>query len=422
MSVTAAYSGAIETIPARGIRFADKYQRIVNIAVWIFVATAAISLVEPSPYDFTFFLAIPLWAFGGFTIHRSFVAPYFLLVGYTILGYLAVVPYWSESGSALFEYQSTYLALTGLFYALFLAERTFARAELILNAYAFGAFVAAVCAVLGYFNVGGLGSVFSLYGRASGTFKDPNVLGSYIILGELYLMQSLLLGRARFPPLTLVVLFVIVAGIFLSFSRGSWGATMVSTLLMIGSAFATTHSGKMRKRIATFTFIAVGLAALVVLGLLSNPSTHDFFLQRAALTQDYDAGETGRFGNQLHSLPMLLERFMGFGPQRFRVYFGLDPHNSYIGAFADGGWLGGLLNIFIVGVTSFVGFRLMFKDSPYQRLAQVYFPALLVFYLQAFQIDIDHWRHVYIMLGSVWGLEAARRKWAATEAQRRASV
>jgi len=94
------------------------------------------------------------------------------------------------------------------------------------------------------------------------------------------------------------------------------------------------------------------------------------------------------------------------------LIFGLEPHNSYLGAFANAGWLGGLLFILVVGVTSAVGLRLMFTASPYQRQAQVYFPALLAFFLQAFQIDIDHWRHVFLMLGAVWGLEAARQKWA----------
>jgi len=37
-----------------------------------------------------------------------------------------------------------------------------------------------------------------------------------------------------------------------------------------------------------------------------------------------------------------------------------------------------------------------------------------MFFLQAFQIDVDHWRHVYMLLGMVWGLEAARVKWLAT--------
>lgn len=415
MSLTAApvHPGS-DRPAARRAGFAEPYQRLVEAAVWIMVATSAISFIEPSPYDYASFIALPLWAFGGFRVHRSFVLPYFLLVGYTVSGFLALVPYWTKPDSTIFEYQSMYLVVTALFYALFIAERTPRRAELLLTAYAVGAFVAAAAAIVGYFDIAGLGSKFSAYGRGSGTFKEPNVLGSYIILGELYLMQNLLLGRARFPALSLIPLIVMVAGIFLSFSRGSWGATIFSTLLMIGSAFKTTSSPRMRARIATITLVAAALAVIVVLALLSNSATRDFFLQRAAVEQYYDTGETGRFGNQLRSLPLLLERFFGFGPLRFRDYFGLDPHNSYVGAFADNGWIGGLINILMVGVTSFVGLRLMWRASPYQRLAQVFVPALIVFYLQAFQIDIDHWRHVYIMFGTVWGLEAARQKWVAS--------
>jgi hypothetical protein len=63
--------------------------------------------------------------------------------------------------------------------------------------------------------------------------------------------------------------------------------------------------------------------------------------------------------------------------------------------------------------TTFVGFRLCLQPSPYRGLSQVVFPALLMFFLQAFQIDIEKWRHVYMMLGMVWGLEAARVAWRA---------
>jgi O-antigen ligase len=117
---------------------------------------------------------------------------------------------------------------------------------------------------------------------------------------------------------------------------------------------------------------------------------------------------------------MLIERPEGFGPLRFRLIFGLEPHNSYIGGFANGGWIGGLAFIGLVLVTTFVGFRLCLTPSPYQRQAQVVFPALLMFFLQAFQIDIDHWRHVYIMLGMVWGLEAGRWRWLAASGSSRA--
>jgi hypothetical protein len=36
------------------------------------------------------------------------------------------------------------------------------------------------------------------------------------------------------------------------------------------------------------------------------------------------------------------------------------------------------------------------------------------------QIDIDHWRHFYLILGMIWGMEAARRKWHETEYQKQA--
>src|SRR5947209_6177188 len=81
------------------------------------------------------------------------------------------------------------------------------------------------------------------------------------------------------------------------------------------------------------------------------------------------------------------------------------------------GWVRGLVWIMMTVMSTFVGFRLMTRPSPYRRLAQIFFPALFATLLQGFQIDIDHWRQLYIMLGAVWGLEAARQRWAATQGE-----
>jgi hypothetical protein len=158
------------------------------------------------------------------------------------------------------------------------------------------------------------------------------------------------------------------------------------------------------------------VAASVLAGLLSVDSVADTFVDRFTITKDYDEGVTGRFGNQMRSIPLLVERPEGFGPLRFRLRFGIEPHNSYIGGFANGGWIGGLAFLGMVLTTAFVGLRLCLVPSPYRDRAQVVVPALLMFFLQAFQIDIDHWRHVYVMMGMVWGLECARTGWAARAA------
>ncbi len=396
---------------ARREVFSFDYQKLVNASVWIFVASGSIAIIEPSPYDFASLFAIPLWFLGGFTLQRSFVLFAAIMVSYTIIGFLALAPYWHVADSVMYQYQSAYLTLTALFFAAFVGDRTLERAELILSGFSAGALIAASAGIVGYFDIGGLGATFATWGRAAGTFKDPNVLGSFLILAVLYLAQKLIFGGARHILATQAMLAIIMAGVFLSFSRGSWGATIFSVAFMTIAAYATSDEPRLKRRIVVSAAVAVAMGALVVLALLSIESTRALFLQRASVTQDYDEGATGRFGNQLRSLPMLVERFWGFGPLRFRTVFDLEPHNSYIGAFANDGWLGGFLFILLVMTTSFVGIRLMFKPSPFRRHAQVFAPTLLAFFLQAFQIDIDHWRHVLMMLGVVWGLEAARQKW-----------
>ncbi len=293
-----------------------------------------------------------------------------------------------------------------------MGNRTTHRVELCLNAYVAGAFVAALAGVLGYAGVPGLGDeVFLHAGRASGTFKDPNVLGSFLVLPIIYLAHKLTIGRARSTIFTAALLLVIFLGMFLSFSRGSYGATFIAFALMIASVYMTSTNARMKRRIVITAVAAVAMVTVVVAVLLSIPETREFFNQRTAAMQDYDEGSTGRFGNQARSIPMLLDRFFGFGPLRFRLVFDLEPHNSYVGAFANNGWVGGLLFFLLVGVTAYVGLRLMFTKSPAQRQAQAVVPPMIALFLQGFQIDIDHWRFVFFMLGAVWGLEAQRRRW-----------
>lgn len=395
------------------------YEKLVSVSVFIFVACGAIGVIEPSPYDFASLVAMPLWFFGGFSIHRSFLVFGFLILLFNIMGFLALIPYWDNADSALYQYQSAYLVLTGLFYALYMGNRTSARVETCLAAYTAGSIVAAICGILGYFDIAGLGGeVFAHAGRASGAFKDPNVLGSYLVLPIVWLTQNLMLGRARSVLLTSAALLVVFLGMFLAFSRGSYGATVIAMGLMIASVYRASRDLKMKRRIVIASAAALAMIVALTALLLTIPETRELFELRTAAVQDYDAGETGRFGNQLRSIPMLLDRFMGFGPLRFRLVFNLEPHNSYIGAFANNGWLGGFMFFLLVGVTAWIGLRMMFTSSPAQRQAQVVVPTLLALFLQGFQIDIDHWRFVFFLLGAVWGLEAQRERSLAQEAPR----
>ena len=37
---------------------------------------------------------------------------------------------------------------------------------------------------------------------------------------------------------------------------------------------------------------------------------------------------------------------------------------------------------------------------------------MTVLLIQGFQIDVDHWRQLFLCFGAVWGMEAARLRWA----------
>ena len=383
-------------------------ERAGNVLIAGLIFSGCFVSFKPAPYEFFAIAAMVVWSMIGLRPHRSIVVLGMLLFAWRFGVLVALFPYVDEPDSVSWAMQSVYLALTALFFAAFLSEETERRMELALKAFVASCLLASAGGILSYFVESRF--LFATYGRASGFFPDPNVFGSYQILGVVYLARKLFTGETRRPLLVAICLGVIAAGVFLAFSRGSWGATVVGIALMGWLTFRTS-AGRIRRRIVAIAAGTILGGVLGVAALLSVGSVAERFSDRAQVTQDYDEGESGRFGNQIRSIPMLVERPIGFGPLRFYLTFGLDPHNSYIGGFANGGWLGGLGFIGLVIVTTIVGFRLCASPSPFQRLAFVVCPALLMFFLQAFQIDIDPWRHVYLMIGMVWGLEAARIRW-----------
>ncbi|MCI4679824.1 hypothetical protein K9U39_11995 [Rhodoblastus acidophilus] len=397
--------------PAR--RWTLDYRKLVNGLFWLTMASGSVVFFEPAPFDILILITIALWGFGGFTVHRA-ILPFVLFLSLWVLGgFIGLIPYWNEPDPVSFMFHTLFISSTGLFYALFLTDQTSRRAEVLLSAYAASCVLAAAVAVTTWLAAFDGSGDWVKDGRAMAPFKDPNVLGSYMVTGVLYLVQRLLLGRTRYWQLVLPSLALILAALFLSFSRGSWGAAVVSTTMIIAFLVMTADSRRMRLRIVAGAAAVVFTVFLGIMGALSSPDIRAFFFKRAEVEQSYDSGPNGRFGNQERSIPMLLALPNGFGPLRFRLTFGLEPHNSYINAFASNGWLGGFAFISMVLSTCFVGFRLCLTRHPWTRQAQVLFSATFVFFLQGLQIDIDHWRMFYVSLGAVWGLEAARRRWLA---------
>jgi hypothetical protein len=391
------------------------YQRLLNSIFWVTSFSGSVVFIEPSPYDFFILTTMIVWFFGGVRVRRGVIPGLVLLVLWTLGGYISLIPYWNEKDPVEFMTHTLFISTTGVFYMLFFSENTTTRMELLMSGYAASCILAALIAIGSWWGLFGDPMTWTDWGRAKAPFKDPNVLGSYMVPGILYFTQRLLLARWRFLLVTIVGLLLCSTALFVSFSRGAWAATAFALALLAIFTVATADSYKMRFRVLLSMFVIVFGMSAAVLAVLSDANVREFFFKRATATQEYDEGPAGRFGNQLRSIPMLLELPNGFGPLRFRLIFGLEPHNSYINAFASNGWLGGFAFIGLTLATIFVGVRQCLKRNPFMRHSQLIAPTLLAYFLQGLQIDLDHWRFFWIFYGAAWGLEAARKHWLALQ-------
>lgn len=400
---------ALAQHPPRGerpARLTVSYAAIKRGTLWLLGASSGLALIEPSPYEVVFLLALFVFALTGIRFSQKLLPLAVLLLGYNIGGIFSLIPWMGDGDAVRFTAVSVYLMITAVFIAGIMSQDAAGRLETLRRGYLFAAWVAGFAALLGYFDVAGLGSTFTLYGRASGTFKDPNVLGPYLALPIVYVLQRILTGQVGMLR-GLVTLSVPLAALFFTFSRGAWGVLVVSAALMVVLTFLTAPDAARRARIVTMSIAALVAMFAALLVALSFEEIRSVFDARASLNQDYDQGVTGRFGNQLRAIPMLLDAPNGFGPLQFRWIFNqADPHNVYINAFASYGWLGGLSWVSLMVATCYVGWRVVFRPGPTQLHAIAIWSVLFVTILQGFQIDSDHWRHLYMLLGLIWGLAA----------------
>jgi hypothetical protein len=378
--------------------------------LWLFLAVSAFAAIEPSPYEAMFFVALLAFAPGGLRFDRAMTPLIVSFALYDAGGLLSLVPFVGESESVTFIAITLYITLTTLFFAAVVAAAPNERMETIRSGYVFAGLVAAALGILGYFDVAGTGDYFTLYDntRAMGPFKDPNVYGPFLVPPIVWLCQDLILGRGR-PLGAAIKLAVLLFGLLLSFSRGAIIDFVGSGALLLGLTFLTaTSPGERRRTVAIAAAMAL-LVGLLVMIALSIPEIRDLALERTSLTEDYDSGAQGRFGNQLRSIPMLLDLPFGFGPLRFGHIFPQDPHEVFISGFASFGWLGGLAFLGFVAATFYFGWRLSFRRSPLQPQVIALWSALLPQLIQGVQIDTGHWRHLFLMCGCLYGLAAAER-------------
>ena len=376
--------------------------------LWLMGFAGAFVFIEPSPYEIMGVLAIAVFAITGLAL-RAPLVPLMLLLILLNVGYATAMLQVIDQGKVVtWVLVSIYLAVTAIVYAAMLSANTQARLAWLMRGCLAAGLVAALVAIAAYFRLfGSLSDLFLLYGRARGTFNDPNVLGAFLVLPALIAFQRMLAGRRSEALGGGVLLLLMLAALFLSFSRAAWGQFAVAALLLMGMMFATSRASGERLRIALIAIGGTLVALLLIAALLSIGQVADLFKERATLDQNYDLGHLGRFGRYMLGFDLMLDRPFGIGALQFsKSYFREDPHNTFLNTFMSGGWLGGLAYLTLTLVTAVRGLRFVFVRTPWQPTYHVVYAAFLGVAGESAIIDIDHWRHYFLILGVLWGLMA----------------
>lgn len=388
-------------------------RRMALFLVWLAIASASIVFSEPAPADaLNLALIVLLPVVGLVAVKREITVMLALWLVVAAGGFVASGMGHDIATATKETAISLYLYIAAFVMAGFVAKDPGRHVKLMLEAYLAGAVLASLLALAGYFDLpSGAAEIFTRHSRATGGFKDPNVLGAFLVPAIVYAFHTWLQRPplAGLPRLGMTGLFAFA--LLLSFSRGAWFAAAAALLIYGWLMFVTARRNSERLRLVGIGCIgALGLAGVVAVGM-GFDKVDGLFEQRASLTQSYDVGPEGRFGGQRKALDILTERPLGIGALEFNVaYHHEDPHNSYLTMFLNTGWVGGLTYLIIMASTLAFGFRYALRRTRSQPLFIVVYAAVAATLLEAAIIDVDHWRHLHLMLAMAWGMMAADKR------------
>lgn len=377
--------------------------------VWASFATSGLVFSEPCPTDVLMLGLIVLLPTLGMVRVTPVLAMFMLAwASVAALGLISAV-FAEDTGKAITHtLVSLFLAGGAFMIAGFVAQNPLANMRLIFRGSMVAAIVAAACAFAGYFDLLSTSELFTKFGRASGTFKDPNVFGPFLVPLVLYALNTALDRpiRRAFGPLALAGFLALA--VFLSFSRGAWINLIMSLGIYLALAFVTAANNARRQKILLLALLGAGVIGASVGGALQNESVMALVSERASVTQSYDVGPEGRFGGQEKATALILDHPLGIGAAQFAPYYHHEEaHNVYLSMTLATGWAGSVLYVAMVLATLALGFSQCFKRTPWQPLVVIAFAAFAANAAEGIIIDSDHWRHFWLLMAFIWGSATA---------------
>lgn len=395
---------------------------VLSAILALAILSSSIVFSEPAPVDALLAgFIVALCVLGGHRLGATTICNLVIWLAVVALSFLATTLSPDFGEAVKHQAVTLFLVLAAAAMAAFIAEDPESRARLVLNCYVAAMVMACVLGYLGYFKLlPGAYDLFTNYGRARGSFKDPNVFGGALCPAIVYLVWLVLRQPSRQSVLPALIGLFMLPALLISFSRGAWVSLAVSLIVLGFIALTRTRRQSDHVRMAVYGLAGLVALSVTLIAVLQIPQVSELMQQRASLTQGYDEGPQGRFGGQQKAVQLILENPLGIGTRTFRsVHHHEEVHNVYLTMFHYAGWLGGLLFIAGMLVTLVIGLSGALRIGVLQGGLAVATASLAGLIVEGLVIDLDHWRHFFIILALIWGLSDGRVDKPASPSRRR---
>jgi O-antigen ligase len=361
-------------------------------------------MVEPAPTDALFAVALAAMMLAKLKAVRVIgpVETVALLVylWFTLLS-LSFGTIVSQFGALRAAGVEVYLAL------LFLMTAYFARVEgdrafrMIMLMLLIGGLMTSIVGLLAYADLLPNNAIFfrdQYRTRIQSTFKDPNVLGPYLVMSILFTFW-VAVAVDRFRLLAAAAGGVMLLCLVVTFSRGAWIHMLVTMLLFFFFLllFRRTALPTLITGVATImTILLIG----TIFGEDIAESASDSYLGQRLSLQSYDDDRFEAIGI---GFSFMLENPLGVGPNQSKAFYGREPHNTFVILAINN------------GIPAALGFLVLYLAACYRCLVKTLRQedgwlkyAFLLSIMTGLFILMNvvgslHWRHLYVLIGLAYG-------------------
>lgn len=373
----------------------DSKYKIFLIFTCGYVFLSGFVFVEPSPAEIWFLLFLPL-------LLRHFVTSWSVTLSLFLL--LLPLSLSAFAGALLGLFNLRFLIIDLYLFAFFFVLVSYIKtlSKQSINAQAtierlmrYWALAGAINLFFGFYALASgrtmiLGTNVIRYGiRFTGFFKDPNVLGPFLVPVAVHYLIGWFGEKKSYPKFIYFLFFSL--GTLLTFSRAAWLNYVVAITVVLAMKLSSR-----RTVIRSVWFLILSLLLFWIFWTVSDSvyvlgfNLKDFFSGRMRLqTYDIERFEAQRKFDEIMTSHGMLSILFGVGPGNYETFAGMSTHSLFARYLGERGIFGFcLFAVFIA---------MIWQRVVRSKNREFLIPVLLGQFANSLFIDSLHWRHLWLL-------------------------